>query len=170
MACCCGCPALILRPFWEQYPASIAIPDRAAGLVRLDDANSRRVVAERRLRVQAEYLLVDSTFAAVYAEPETGDNRVVLFGATRFVLDPGGDLTRGLPRLTRLTFTSVRTLDAGPLGGELQCGTARDGGANVVACGWADHGSVAVAVFPGRSVEDSAQTLRALRAATTSRS
>jgi hypothetical protein len=93
---------------------------------------------------------------------------VSLLGAARLILDPDKDLKSALGKLSQLTVTDVRALDAGPLGGKLQCGTAAND--HRVVCGWADHGSIGVGTFPGRSIEDGAELLRGLRAAVITRS
>jgi hypothetical protein len=166
VACCCGCPALIAKPFFDQYPVKVSVPGQAAGLVLVDDEASRRLTADLKRRVHSEYLLTDEVFAAVYTQPETRGNDVALLGAARLILDPDKDLKSALGKLSRLTVTGARSLDAGPLGGELRCGTA---GNDRVVCGWADHGSIGVAIFTGRSIEDSAELLRGLRAAVIAR-
>jgi hypothetical protein len=168
VACCCGVPALIAKPFFDEYPASVSLPAQAAGLVRVDDQDSRRLTADLKRRVQAEYLITDDVFAAVYTQPETSGNNVTLLGAARFIFDPGKDLRSALGKLSKLSVSDVRSADAGPLGGELSCG--RGGGAATAVCGWADHGSIGVAIFPERSTEESAQLLRRLRAAVVTRS
>jgi hypothetical protein len=165
VACCCGCPAYLAKPFWDQYPASVSIPAQAAGLARLDDSNTRQTAQDLEGRVRSQYLLIEDAFAAVYAEPETAANRVTVFGATRFIADPAGDLKSDLPKLTKTTITGVRDLDSGPLGGALRCGNSESGGNAVVVCGWADHGSIGVGIFAGRSIDTSAGLLRGLRAA-----
>jgi hypothetical protein len=164
VGCCCACPAYLARPFFDQYPASVSLPAEAAGLVRLDDADSRQVAQDLRRRVRSEYWFVDDVFAGVYRSP--GQDPITLAGATRFILDPAGDLESGLGKLSKLAVTDVRAAGAGPLGGELSCGNA---GSGKVVCGWADHGSIGVGVFPGRSTTESAQLLRDLRAAIVTR-
>jgi hypothetical protein len=168
VACCCGCPALVAKRFFDEYPATVSMPAQAAGLVRADDDASRRVTADLKRRVRSEYLLTDDVFAAVYSQPETSGTTVTLLGAARFILDPAKDLKSGLGKLSRLPVTGVRSVDAGRLGGELSCGQAE--GSGKVVCGWADHGSIGVAIFSGQSTEDSAELLRGLRAAIITRS
>jgi hypothetical protein len=168
VACCCGCPALIAKPFFDEYPVTISLPAQAAGLVRADDEASRALAADLEHRVRSEYVLADDVFAAVYSRPERGGGEVTLLGAVRLILDPDKDLKSALGKLSRINVAHTRSLDAGPLGGKLRCGRAGSGGK--VVCGWADHGSIGVAVFTGRSTEESAQLLRGLRAAAVTRS
>jgi hypothetical protein len=169
IACCCGVPALIAKPFLDEYPAQVSTPAQAAGLVRVDDDAAQRLTRDLKRRVHSEYLIVDEVFAAVYTEPETSGDDVTLLGAARLVLDPDKDLREALGKLSRAQVTAVREQDAGRLGGELRCGRVADDDSKVV-CGWADHGSIGVAVFTGRSTEESAELLRGLRAAVVTRS
>ncbi|MET7710016.1 hypothetical protein [Micromonospora sp. NPDC005413] len=60
-----------------------------------------------------------------------------------------------------------RTLNpppAHPPGGVMKCGSTSGEGGDFAVCGWADHGSVVMAMFPGRSVSDAGGLLRNLRA------
>ena len=47
----------------------------------------------------------------------------------------------------------------------MKCGTTPgDNGTTIAVCGWADSGSLAVALFPGRTVDQAADLLRKMRA------
>ena len=54
-------------------------------------------------------------------------------------------------------------MDAGELGGVMKCGTSVSQDGDITVCGWADHGSVALAMFPGRTVDESAGLFRQIR-------
>jgi len=150
--CCCGCLAWA-KPFYDQYPTTVAAPPpRVAGLERLDVPT---VTEPLKIKIRTERLLAENVFAEVYADNQR--RRVTVAGATGFILDPESDLTG---ELTKLKLTDVQPVDAGPLGGHLHCGRASSG----VVCAWADHGSIAVGTFPGRGVNDGARLLRELRA------
>jgi hypothetical protein len=60
-------------------------------------------------------------------------------------------------------------VDAGSLGGTMQCGTTKSDDGDLSVCGWSDHGSVAVAMFPNRTESEAAPLLRQIRSATESR-
>lgn len=45
----------------------------------------------------------------------------------------------------------------------MKCGTSSSPEGDLAVCGWADHGSVAMAMFPGRTADDSAALLRDIR-------
>jgi hypothetical protein len=54
---------------------------------------------------------------------------------------------------------------SGPLGGQERCGSGRLDGRAVSVCAWADHGSLGVGLFAGRSIEGSSPMLQDIRAA-----
>ena len=52
----------------------------------------------------------------------------------------------------------------------MKCGSADSADGAMSVCGWADHGSMALSLFPGLDVGDSAEVLRGLRTAIEHRS
>jgi hypothetical protein len=65
--------------------------------------------------------------------------------------------------------TGLHEVDAGELGGTMKCGSTTADGSDMTVCGWADHGSLALAMFPNRPEADSAALLREIRAAAQTR-
>jgi hypothetical protein len=59
--------------------------------------------------------------------------------------------------------TGVHAVPAGTFGGTMKCGTTRTDDGEMPVCGWADHGSVALAMFPQRSEAEAAGILREIR-------
>ena len=57
-------------------------------------------------------------------------------------------------------MTGCARCPPGDLGGVMKCGTTSGDGGDIAVCGWADHGSVVMAMFPGRSVDDAGGLLR----------
>ena len=57
----------------------------------------------------------------------------------------------------------LHEVPAGKLGGVMKCGTTSGDGGDFAICGWADHGSAAMAMFPSRSVDDAAGLFRQIR-------
>lgn len=162
---CCGCCLAWLRPYAEQYPATATLPAQAAGLAKRDDATAAATTTTLEAMVRSRYWLAEDTFAAVYAEPGTGRRQVIIFGTTLLLLDPEKDLRIRFTEMTgEMNLTDIRTVDAGPAGGHQRCADGQRDGEPVAVCGWADHGSIAIGIFSERTVEESAELLRQLRA------
>ena len=150
---CCGCCLAWLRPYAEQYPATAALPPQAAGLAKRDDSTATATATALEVMVRSRYWLAEDTFAAVYAEPQTGRRQVIIFGATLLLFDPEKDLRTRFNELTgELSLTDIRTVDAGPAGGHQRRADGRRDGQPVAVCGWADHGSIAIGIFSERTV------------------
>ena len=117
-------------------------------------------------KIQAEQG-VDGAFAAKLNDPADASRPVVVFGATRLILDPAGEMRKAIGGLGDGQVAGVRGYAAGARGGQLKCAdTHDDEGTAVVVCAWFDHGSVGVGLFyGGRSMDDSAAALREIRAA-----
>jgi hypothetical protein len=160
--CCCGVPGYFAQPYWEQYPVSTTTPATIADLsLRQDDA-SERTADRLRAATRSEYLLAESTFAAVYGDGR--GKRVTVFGATGLRFDLEGDVTHEINRLTdRYGLTEIRTVPADSRGEQRRCAVGEDDGKGVVVCSWADHGSVGSGVFTRLSVEDSSRLLSTVR-------
>ena len=56
-------------------------------------------------------------------------------------------------------MTGLHDVAAGDLGGTMKCGTTKSDDGDLAVCGWADHGSLALAMFPGRTDAEAAPTL-----------
>jgi hypothetical protein len=162
VACCCGCIGYV-KPYYDQYPATVATEVDVAGLTRTTDAAQRRLADELLALIETEQL-DELSFHQSYTDG--GGRRVILAGTTRFVATPDQDLGEALNRITgKLQLNGVSDVAAGPLGGEQRCGSGVMTGRPASICAWADHGSLAVGVFAGRSTTDAAELLRTIRGA-----
>ncbi|HEY8451064.1 MAG TPA: hypothetical protein VIL54_02305 [Natronosporangium sp.] len=162
--CCCGLPVYVAKPMWDQYPASAALPERIADLRLADDPESRRTAQRLKLETRAAHLVAESVFAGVYTTP--AGKRVTVFGVTGFQLDPAAALKDEVARLTpAYGLSEVQSFDTGERGEHVSCATGQADGEGIVACTWADHGSLGTALFTRLSVEDSAALLAELRSA-----
>jgi hypothetical protein len=111
---------------------------------------------------------LDKTVGAVYTDPRDAGRGVLFFGGTGLQVTPERHLDQAFTLLNddSGTVTGLHEVSAGSLGGLMKCGTTTgtaDAGAMAV-CGWADNGSLAVALFPGRTVDEASQLMRELRA------
>jgi len=148
-------------PGLNQYPVTAVLPDSFADLTLRDTAAGEK--AARQLAEQLQEAGADGEgFAGVYTDAR--GKRVTLFGVTGLRLTPASDLDGQLSRLSdSLGLKGVQTFDAGEFGAHQQCGTGRLDGTAVVACGWADHGSLATVLLTRRSLDESADLVARLR-------
>ncbi|MGI5215595.1 hypothetical protein [Plantactinospora sp. CA-290183] len=149
----------------QEKDASLGTPPEVAGLTR--DDSERAVSTADYLRTGfAADINAEQSIGVVYADPAAAERSVLLFGGTALVWQPERDLDRlfALVADGEGTVTGLREVEAGALGGVMKCGTVSGGqGADMAVCGWADHGSVVMAMFPGRPVDESAALLRDIR-------
>jgi hypothetical protein len=162
VACCCGAPAYLAKPMWDQYPASAALPADVAGLSLRDDGASTQTAARLKDQVVTNHLLTEDAFAGVYSD--RAGKQVTIFGNTGFRFNPEQDADAEMTRLTpEYALSGIVPIETGTRGEYQRCGTGQAGKTNVVVCTWADHGSLGTALFTRLSVEDSAQLLARLR-------
>jgi hypothetical protein len=154
----------------QQKDAALDPPESVAGLVR-DDSDSAASTADDLRSAFAAGIDLDRSVGAVYTDPTAAERSVLLFGGTTLLWSPERDLD------TLFTLVAddagavegLHEVPAGELGGVMKCGrTATDGG-DIAVCGWADHGSVAIGLFPGRGEDEAGALLREMRDATQTR-
>ncbi|GII22800.1 hypothetical protein [Planosporangium mesophilum] len=144
----------------------IDTPPRLAGLVLDDSQGAHETIDYLRTAVQTGVSL-EKTTGAVYAD-EAGQSRSVLFiGGTGRISSPDEALTKTFQLISDESggVESVQVVPAGPLGGVMRCGSTKTDGGSMAVCGWADGGSLGVAMFPNRPTEESAELLRTMRKA-----
>jgi hypothetical protein len=134
-----------------QKDAALITPADAAGLVRDDTAQAVSTAEDLRSVMAARFAL-DSTLGVIYNDPSSPTRTVLLVGGTAFLGSPAEDLDS--------LFQLLDDTAGGVAGGSAD---SADGAMSV--CGWADHGSLALSLFPGRDVDNSAKVLRDLRTA-----
>jgi hypothetical protein len=149
---------------WGHDDVRLVTTPRVAGLVLDDSQGAHDTIDYLRLAVQTGVSLEKST-GAVYAD-EAGQSRSVLFvGGTGSVSSPDDALTKTFRLISDDAggVESVQSLSPGPLGGVMKCGSTKTDGGSMAVCGWADHRSLGIAMFPNRPVDQSADLLRAMR-------
>ncbi|RKN42614.1 hypothetical protein [Micromonospora endolithica] len=148
----------------QQKDTEITQPDRVAGLTR-DDSERARSTADYLRSGFAADIDLDRSFGAVYRDPSDERRSVLVFGGTTLLWQPERDLDSLFTLMADETgaVTGLRKMPEGRLDGVLKCGTTSGEGGDFAVCGWADHGSVVMAMFPGRSVDDAGGLLRTMR-------
>ena len=150
-----------------QNDATLSTPQQI-GSLSLDQTEDGKSTADYLQTALAAEIDFDHTVGAVYSA--TGGN-VLFFGGTTLIMNPSKDLNTafGLISDSQGAVTGLHEVPAGRFGGTMKCGTTKSDDGELVVCGWADHGSLALAMFPGRSEDDSATLLREIRDATQKR-
>lgn len=155
----------------QQTGATLNMPETIADLQR-DDSEPAKATVRELMSALGTKIDLDQTAAAVYSQEAGGRGRsIMLFGGTALLWSPEQELDAVL-KLAEDTGDQIRDLrsvDPGPLGGVMKCGSIGTANAPMAVCGWADHGSIALALFPERSASDAAFLMRTLRSATLSR-
>ncbi|TDC36799.1 hypothetical protein [Micromonospora sp. KC213] len=150
----------------EQKDTRLDTPQSVAGLTR-DDSEGARSTADYLRSGFAADIELDYSFGTVYRDPAgPTDSPVLLFGGTALIWRPERDLDSlfGLMADETGKVAGLREVSAGRLGGVMKCGTTR-GTEGFTVCGWADHGSAVMGMFPNRSVDDAAGLFRQIREA-----
>jgi len=161
---CVGALFALMEPVSDQYPAAVEVNSQVPGLVRVNDASRRRRAELLVTRLQSDRS-DEQAFVALYAEANNRERQVTLFGTTRRISAPADELNTTMQQLVGdLRLTRVRAFEAGSMGGEQRCGPGQLDGRAIIACGWADHGSIAVGLFTGRTEADGAALLQTVRA------
>jgi hypothetical protein len=155
----------------QQKDASLVPPDAVAGLSR-DASGGAAETADYLRTALAAGVDLDDTVAAVYADGASDEQSVLFFGGTALLFAPERALDDAFELLGEqgAAPAEMREVPAGALGGVMKCGTLTVPEGTMAICGWADHGSVAVAMFPERTVDGSADLMRRIRDATQTRS
>lgn len=152
--------------FVNEQSVSLTLPATAAGLT-LDDSDNAKQTAEYLRTAVAAKITLDDSVGGVYRDPASKDRDVMIFGGTHLLLNPAKDLDQAFSLLNDSSgqVSDLHVVPAGPLGGVMKCGTSTSDGGSMPVCGWADRDSLALALFPGRGVDQSAQLLRDMRGA-----
>ena len=148
----------------SQKDATLTVPATVAEL-SVDTSEEGRSTADYLQTALSADVDLDRAVGAVFTDG-SGKN-VLFFGGTTLFWTPADDLKTafGLVSDDQGAVTDLHDVPAGDLGGTMKCGTTKADGADMPVCGWADHGSLALAMFPGRSVEESAKLLVTIRSA-----
>jgi hypothetical protein len=152
----------------SQKNAVLTAPAQVAGLHR-DDSQSGRDTADYLQTALSAEVDLDNAVGAVYTDGSNHD--VLFFGGTTLIWSPGSDLKAafGLVSDDQGAVTNLHDVPAGRYGGTMKCGTTQTTDGAMPVCGWADHGSLALAMFPNRTEPDSAKLLLEIRDATQKR-
>jgi hypothetical protein len=154
----------------QQKDAQLETPPEVAGL-RLDQSARAQETADYLRTAIGARIDLDQSIGVVYTDPASAERSVLLFGGTTLIWTPGSDLDTLFDLLSddNGKVNNLHEVDAGDLDGVMKCGESVAPEGNTTVCGWADHGSVVLALLPGRSQDEGATMLRDIRGTIQSR-
>jgi hypothetical protein len=154
----------------SQKDATLVAPPEV-GTLRIDDSAGGMETADYLTTALAAEVDLDKTVGAVYTDAGSSDRGVLFFGGTTLIWTPESDLDTAFDLMSddQGAVTGLHRVAAGPLGGTMKCGVTRSQDGDLAVCGWADHGSLALAMFPNRPESDSAKLMLDIRSAAQTR-
>jgi len=158
---------------WHVYAArntTLELPEQVVGLSRDTSEGSQETADYLRDAIGTSTSLSDPV-GAVYDLDGDKTHSVLIFGGTGAVYRPAHTLSSvfGLLDDSADGISGLHDVPPGPLGGVLKCGISvgTDDGSgadpDIPICGWADHGSVVAALFPGRTADEAADMMHQIR-------
>ncbi len=151
-----------------QKDAALTTPPQV-GALALDSSEEGKTTADYLRTALAAEVELDRTVGAVYHEAP--DKNVLFLGGTGLIWTPSSDLDTAMNLISdnEGAVTDVHTVDPGPLAGTMKCGVTKTTDGDLTVCGWADHGSLALAMFNNRSEAEAAPLMQTIRNATETR-
>ena len=148
----------------QQKDVTLTTPAQISGL-SLDTSAEAADTSDYLRTALAAGLQLDDSVGAVYTDPADPAHSVIVAAGAAMLRNPGTDLDRVFDTVTdpENGFGTISEVPAGPLGGVMKCGTSTGDEGALAICGWADHGSIAIAIFPGRTTADASELLRTMR-------
>lgn len=148
----------------QQKDTDLTVRPEVAGLQQ-DDSERARSTADYLRSGFAASIALDRSLGVVYQDPADARKSVLVFGGTTLLWQPERELDTLFEMMTDETgaVERLREVPAGRLGGVMKCGTTSGEGGDFAVCGWADHGSVAMGMFPGRPVDAAGTLFRQIR-------
>jgi hypothetical protein len=151
---------------FQQRNTTISTPTQVAGL-ELDQSDDAKSTAEYIRDAVATSTSLSKSVGGVYTTPGDKTHSVMLVGGSATLWSPDDVLNDVFKLITDDTggVRDVRDIPPGELGGVMRCGTTATQDGDMPVCGWADHGCLAVALFPGRTLDDAEKLMREFRPA-----
>ncbi|MFE0593625.1 hypothetical protein [Micromonospora echinospora] len=148
----------------QQKDTDLTVRPEVAGLQQ-DDSERARSTADYLRSGFAASIALDRSLGVVYQDPTDARKSVLVFGGTTLLWQPERELDTLFEMMTDETgaVEGLREVPAGRLGGVMKCGTTSGEGGDFAVCGWADHGSVVMGMFPGRPVDAAGTLFRQIR-------
>ncbi|GAA0734220.1 hypothetical protein Drose_32220 [Dactylosporangium roseum] len=145
----------------QQSDTKVQSPDRV-GAFTLDQSDDAKSTAEYIRDAIATGVNLDQTVGLIYKDQA---NSVILVAGTARIWKPETSLKSAFDVMSDNSggVSDIRDMDAGDLGGLMRCGVTKTQDEGLPVCGWADNGSVGIALLPGRQLPDAHKATLELR-------
>jgi hypothetical protein len=152
----------------QQSDTTVSTPTQV-GAFTLFSTDEAKNTAEYVRDAVVTQVNLDKSLGAIYRDQTgtSGVRTVILVAGTGRIWKPERSLEGAFKAVAGegTEVRDVRDVDAGELGGVARCGQIEDKEGAIAVCGWADNGSVGVALFPDRPVNEAEQAMLQLRGA-----
>ncbi|MEV6306747.1 hypothetical protein AB0M02_45630 [Actinoplanes sp. NPDC051861] len=150
-----------------QRNTTLSAPPQIGSLT-LNTSEDAASTAEYLQGALSAEISMDKTVGGVYT---AGSANVLFFGGTTLLWSPEKDLDTSFELIADQegAVTNLHEVDAGDLGGVMKCGLTKSEDAEFAVCGWADHGSLALAMFPEQTESAAAPLMLEIRKAAQTR-
>jgi hypothetical protein len=144
-------------------------PQDKVGTLTADTSDGAKSAAEYIRDAIATEVNLDKSVGIIYKDQAKS---IILVAGTGTIWKPDQSLKAAFAAVSDDNggVTNLHDVPSGDMGGLMRCGITPTPDGDLPVCGWADNGSVGVALFPGRSPEDAAKAMLDLRTAVEHRS
>ncbi|WP_018351305.1 hypothetical protein [Longispora albida] len=141
---CGGLGAVFALPVISQQGATIALPDKVAGLSIQKDANSQKIT-DAAVKSMEKSVGGHKSVAALYNGGGGNTDLVIFIGATGMNLFVSSQLDDAFKEINATDIETYKP--TGDPASEIRCGNTSVTGSKGSVCIWADHGSLGFAIF-----------------------
>src|SRR4051812_29520549 len=144
-----------------QSDTEIKSPD-TVGTFKLDKSDGAKDASEYIRDAIASKVNLDNSVGLIYRD---GGTDAILVAGTARIWKPDDVLKTAFDMVADDAggVRETKDVDTGPLGGTMRCGVTKVDDSDLTVCGWADNGSLGVALFSNRGVPESAKSMLELR-------
>ncbi|MEU8261218.1 hypothetical protein AB0C02_11440 [Micromonospora sp. NPDC048999] len=129
-------------------------PETLGGRAKATDPDLQAAANELKTEINGVVPGATSVIGSIYGDPAKQD-LVLIAGASGLMADPKKELDDAIDGMSvGLGIKELKSVDAGPLGGEAKCGDGDAGGVPLGVCVWADRGSLGMIVIYFKSGAD----------------
>ena len=164
---CAVISCVFLYPIISASGTAVTAPATLpGGLTKETSEEMQTIVDEMERDLRNDVGDVNQVAAGIYSDGDP-QKLVVLVAATSTVVFPDDEVKDAFSGFNATGagggLGSQTSYPAGKLGGTVKCATGTEDNLPMTLCAWADHGSVGIAIFIGRELQESADLFLQIR-------